>query len=114
MTSAPVAMTDHTIELTPMTHEYDRQEIEASSFLNDPKVLAYLEDADADIKRLVLEEDRKLWAYFRRTPGDLCRSNLEAMVAVAFPCYFPATVRAEAAVVSSVIAVSAVASNVWC
>ena len=39
MLSAPVAMTNNTIELTPLTHEYGTQEIEASGFLNDPKVL---------------------------------------------------------------------------
>ena len=62
-----------------MTYEYDAQEIKAPAFLNDPKVLAYLEGTDADIDRLVLEEDGKLWAYSKRTPGDMCRSSMEAM-----------------------------------
>ena len=77
---------------TPMTYEYDAQEIKAPAFLADPKVLAYLEGTDADIDRLVLEEDNKLWAYSKRTPDDLCRSSLEDMVAVAFPSYFMAAV----------------------
>ena len=112
MSSAPVAMTNHTTELTPMTHEHDTQEIEAPGFLNDPKVLTYLEGIDADINRLVLEEDGKLWAYLKHAPRDLCRDNLEAMVAVAFPSYFPATVQPDATAVSSAIAMSAVASDV--
>ena len=104
-------MTNHTTELTLMTHEYDTQEIEAPDFLNDPKVLAYLEGTDADINRLVLEDDGKLWAYSKRAPGDLCLSNLEAKVAAAFPSYFPATVQAETANASLVIAVPVVAAD---
>ena len=95
-----------------MTYEYDTQEIEAPAFLNDPKVMAYLEGTDADINRLVLEDNGKLWAYSKRTPGALCRSNLEAMVAVAFPSYFPATVQAEAPAASPAIAVPVVAADV--
>ena len=95
-----------------MTYEYDTQEIEAPAFLNDPKVMAYLEGTDTDINRLVLENDGKLWAHSKRTPGALCRSNLEAIVAVGFPSYFPATVQAEATAASPAIAVPVVAADV--
>lgn len=89
-----------------MTNTYidthiETQEIEVPGFLTDPKVLAYLEGTDADIDRLVLEEDNKLWAYSKRTPGDLCRSSLEDMVAVAFPSYFMADVVPVAVAVSA-------------
>lgn len=66
-------------------------EVEAPAFLNDPKVLAYLEGTDADMSRLVLEEDDKLWAYSKRNPHSLCRCSLEDLVVLAFPAYLPAT-----------------------
>jgi hypothetical protein len=42
---------------------------------------------DADLDRLVLEEDGMLWAYSKHSPEDLCRFPLMSMVAVAFPKY---------------------------
>lgn len=61
-------------------------EIEAPAFLDDPKVLAFLEGTDANISRLVLE-DGKLWAYSKRAPDSLCKASLIDMVALAFPKY---------------------------
>jgi hypothetical protein len=95
-----------------MTYENETQEIEAPGFMNDPKVLAYLEGTDADISRLVLKDNDKLWAYSKRAPADLCRSSLEDLVAVAFPAYFPAITQPEAFAVASAITVPAVASDV--
>lgn len=63
------------------------EEIEAPEYLNDPEVLAYLEGTDADMGRLVLEEDGKLWAYSRRSPESLCKACLIDMVALTFPRY---------------------------
>ena len=62
-------------------------EIEAPAFLDDPKVLAFLEGTDADLSRLVLEDDGKLWAYSKRAPDGLCKAPLVDMVALAFPKY---------------------------
>ena len=76
--------------------DYTTEEITAPDYLNDPKVLAFLSGTDADLDRLVLEEDGKLWAHSKRTPADLCRRSLEDMVSVAFPCYFMPQVLASA------------------
>lgn len=71
------------------TPAYETEEMEAPAFLADPKVLAYLEGTDADMSRLVLEEDGLLWAYSRRSPAAVCRCPLLEMVALAFPKYAP-------------------------
>lgn len=68
-------------------HQCETEEIEVPAFLADPKVLAYLDGTDADLSRLVLEEDGMLWAYSKRDPGALCRCPLLDLVAVAFPAY---------------------------
>lgn len=74
-------------------------EIDAPAFLDDPKVLAYLAGTDADLDRLVLEDDGKLWAYSKRAPESLCRAPLVDIVALAFPKYAePASVPQEAPV----------------
>lgn len=79
----------HQFKMT--TPAYETEEMEAPAFLADPKVLAYLEGTDADMSRLVLEEDGLLWAYSRRSPAALCRCPLLEMVALAFPRYAPAS-----------------------
>lgn len=67
----------------------ETEEIEAPAYLDDPKVLAYLSGTDADLDRLVLEDDGMLWAYSKRSPEDLCRFPLLSMVTLAFPKYAP-------------------------
>lgn len=68
-------------------HTYETEEMEAPAFLADPKVLTYLAGTDADLSRLVLEEDGMLWAYSKRNPSALFRCSLLDLVAVAFPAY---------------------------
>lgn len=80
----------------------ETEEIDAPAYLDDPKVLAYLSGTDADLDRLVLEEDGMLWAYSKRSPEDLCRFPLLSMVTVAFPKYAQAPQTPPAAPVAAV------------
>ena len=78
------------------TEDITTEEIEAPAYLDDPKVLTYLDGTDADLGRLVLEDDGKLWAYSKRDPGALCALCLLDMVTLAFPRYAPPAASPEA------------------
>ncbi|VTU29981.1 hypothetical protein [Variovorax sp. PBL-E5] len=61
--------------------------IEAPAFLDDPRVLAYLDKTDANMNRLAVEPDGRLFAFSKANPEALCRFPLVDMVALAFPAY---------------------------